>query len=103
MKRNTDHTHSKPIEETGYTPGPWRVADEQIQCEKPNQYGNFIVVTCQRELTVEDVANLHLIAAAPELLEACRQALNPSEYSNFWPNLRAAIAKATGRPTKEGK
>lgn len=54
-------------------------------------------------------ANAALIAAAPDLLEACKEALSFSETLNGGPfseglpsetesHLRAAIAKAEGKP-----
>ncbi len=53
-------------------------------------------------LTWEDHANAYLIAAAPDLLEACQMALDklgmhPDVHSHAEQILRNAIAEATGR------
>jgi len=52
--------------------GPWTVCDGAILSEKLNAYGNWIICGLDRARTDEDEANLRLIAAAPELLAACR-------------------------------
>ena len=46
----------------------------------------------------ETVANARLIDAAPELLEACRIALDETEGTAAHEFVIAAIAKATGAP-----
>lgn len=53
---------------SGHTPGPWKVMDGAIQCEKLNDYGNFIVVALGRDPTPQDEANLRLMAESPALL-----------------------------------
>ena len=57
-------------EEKMHTPGPWKVLDGAVLSEELNAYGNWIVVSCQRERTPQDEANLRLIASAPAMLEA---------------------------------
>lgn len=52
-----------------HTTNQWRVMDGAILSDKINDYGNFIVVSCERERTAQDDKNLALIAAAPELKE----------------------------------
>ena len=57
---------------TAHTPGPWAICDEQIWSSEINDY-----VCCIRrfgELTAQDEANARLIAAAPDLLAACKDA-----------------------------
>jgi len=111
-----------------HTPGPWRIAqDDPYKASESNLYdqkqvtaGEF-VITCipfgrTDELRKEAEANARLIAASPELLEACRFALkyhqHPEEMEDeaqkktagnvaMWEvvveKLRAAIASAEGR------
>ena len=91
-----------------YTKGPWKVLDGAILSDKINDYGNWIVASCNRDLTVEDGENLRLIAAAPDLLEACKelesylrknknvQNMNGPEYG-IWHRTISAIDKAEGR------
>ncbi|MPR62730.1 hypothetical protein D7027_13045 [Ochrobactrum intermedium] len=48
----------------------------------------------------EAVANMHLIAAAPDMYEALEAAANSAGFQYMWPNTRskieAALAKARG-------
>ncbi len=64
---------------TKHTKGPWHVLDGAILCEHVNDYGNFLIASFGRgdaPNTPEVFANARLIAAAPELLEACKEGLN---------------------------
>ncbi len=94
-----------------HTPGPWEVSDEAVLSKNLNEYGNWIVVNCQRELTAQDRANLQLIAAAPDLLHAvqvAREVFNsrldeehcladrPLDWSDLKRAMDAAITKAKG-------
>ena len=92
----------------GQVNNQWRVMDGAILSDKINDYGNFIVVSCERERTKQDEDNLNLIAMAPKLLESLKALLADIEdyqrinhlggennQSQF--NARAAIAKAEGR------
>ena len=80
-----------------HTPGPWRVLDGAILCKNVNQYGNWIVTGLNRERTAEDDANLLLMSAAPELLEALKywfdSKADPKKLAQM---AQAAIAKAEG-------
>ena len=69
-----------------YTPGPWKYGLEQYMTNppKPTNYGVFGDKTkfiCSIPLDAE--ANARLIAAAPELLEACKDYLSllDSDYT----------------------
>ena len=96
----------------GHTPGAWkafrffvaaegslrRIADCQSKMPGDPDYNDQAAID-------EDCANARLIAAAPELLEACRDALPYIEqyaatrYDHaFLSRLRAAILKAEGQP-----
>lgn len=56
------------------TPGPWEAKNGAVMCPDLNKYGNWIVAACDRERTEEDEANLVLLAAAPDLFDACYNA-----------------------------
>jgi len=83
-----------------HTPGPW----SQSGCEI---YAGEIRITGIIDFTwdrmVENQANLNLISAAPDILEALQMLLpqEPREADSYdramWENARAAIAKATGK------
>ena len=101
---------------SGHTPGPWRAA----RIKSPGRaaaafyiYGanakgkGARCVAHVKNSTIQPLAaNARLIAAAPEMLEACRQALTHIEVDETTHGrpfaagnvLRAAIAKATGEP-----
>lgn len=103
--------------ETKYTPGPWKVSPIGsrlfVESENQDDINDSLVVDIQLvddTASKTDFANAALIAAAPELLEACREMLRtltaPSrqlldttrqELAPWIPMLRAAIAKAEGR------
>lgn len=60
--------------------------------------GHCVVATVHGELRAEVDANAHLIAAAPELLEALQfvMAASGEQLSTAFEQAEAAIAKATG-------
>lgn len=88
-----------------HTPGPWEAMIEhnphryQIEIGSPE----WCPLASAWDTNEESVANAHLIAAAPELLEACKMLV---EYwmtgaavdgeSESADRVRAAIRKATG-------
>jgi hypothetical protein len=93
-----------------HTPGPWfNVADSYIHADYPNKNGQHIATVWANGGEKETVANAHLIAAAPELLEALlyfvlhgkdvvAYVASPEAYEK----MTAAIAKATGQNEAEG-
>jgi hypothetical protein len=102
--------------ETNHTPGPWELVTRECPIEPGETYTAIAhihhreVVGKHSEQDVchvstwgradgESTANARLIAAAPDLLEACRAALSvcEAESANWQAEIiRAAIAKATG-------
>jgi hypothetical protein len=108
-----------------HTPGPWRTefdsyggydcmtagqhirSDTKLICTV--DYGNYGNIRFDESPNLEADANACLIAAAPELLEACKYAVGRncgchSSTDKDWhgqhceiPRLRAAIIKAEGR------
>lgn len=95
-----------------HTPGPWTIgpADWMISQKHGVGWRNFPVrapgwydvatVYCDEDDAEQD-ANVNLIAAAPDLLEACKYMLENAEsqgWSEFMlGSARAAISKAEGR------
>lgn len=88
-----------------HTPGPWTRADRQVVVAEAPWMG--IATVSGSETDEQNFVNGNLIAAAPELLEACERAENEllellelDENSTSVPSvmfvLRAAIAKAKG-------
>jgi hypothetical protein len=92
-------------EDTKHTPGPWRIGDAGMTVFGPKVEGKLADIVAQLfrpKTTAESQirkANARLIAAAPDLLEACRAGLSvcEAESANWQAEIiRAAIAKATG-------
>lgn len=92
------------------TPGPWSVVYEHDERGQPAPTYRGLVcileVSPERRVSVvaeqgrpalpdEVDANARLIAAAPELLAACRDALKPFDGGTI-DRIEAAIRKATG-------
>lgn len=107
--------HISPNLQGQFTPGPWRSLRRYshgfVWIESPTGY---IACTEQHRIAgtfrshqkhYEALANADLIAAAPELLEACKEALKyfelldgPCEDTRKkWLLFKRAIAKAEGR------
>jgi len=92
-----------------HAPGPWTyIEDDAGYYLSSPSYGNFAVVhKSGRPDTVEmDAANAHLIAAAPELLQALKLcegnvsslcAARPYIYTPWLAEIRKAISEAEGR------
>jgi len=89
------------MEKTKYTPGPWDVEPDN------DRYGSYWINGAaekgEKLADMEDWANARLIAAAPDLLVACRVTANCLEAGGLGQDkplirqLRAAISKAEGR------
>ena len=59
-----------------FTPGPWRVEPEGVNADVDGSEYLVAVTDEDSELRVEEMdANARLIAAAPDLYEACEAAL----------------------------
>lgn len=99
-----------------HTPGPWELSEAQYKdgfgtyrrVEQVEQFGDVVASVCIRHavnhtLNAAGDANARLIAAAPDLLEACQALIahcdkNPPMGDSLWSvqQIRTAIAKATG-------
>jgi hypothetical protein len=84
------------------TPGPWKIRNHWItDSTEIVTIGTIQVVTpLDATLNIDlevgapsNPANAHLIAAAPDLLEACKYALQELEEENF-PHTKDALTKA---------
>lgn len=103
-----------------HTPGPWTIerrADDGhrsgaqlgiIRGPKKSQWIADVGLLHENDDRGGSLANAHLIAAAPELLEACIAALDEYEANDCDPEwcpamnaLRTAIAKATGKEARQ--
>ena len=86
---------------TQHTPGPWKLdgAANTGDLDIISPTGRIAMVDCEFSVETEDVltANARLIAAAPDLLHALRDAVEILEGTGLDASIqRAAIAKATG-------
>jgi hypothetical protein len=89
------------------TPGPWYVEGSKYDYDIiASEYRTIAKVFEDRESKYDPEfkagigkANAHLIAAAPELLEAAKRVASNTYFSvdDEFEQLRAAIAKAEGR------
>ena len=96
-----------------HTPGPWRAYTGEVRpqmmyrrniCILEESGERFMAVAADHHVdqVTEHEANAHLIAAAPDLLEACEEALQrlggrfQAEDMQAGRTLRAALAKARG-------
>lgn len=92
-----------------HTPGPWMMSASkrggfEIVADDRGTYGGPFVVASRSDVdhrSDESVANCALIAAAPDLLAACRMAYLAAGASGGWhdaimDSLRSAIIKAGG-------
>lgn len=97
---------------TKHTPGPWRV-EETDDSGQAIVRGEYIeICTCWHHsvglVEQEMWANARLIAAAPELLEAVKDAHDwlaafrdpPPEMQETLTKLRKTLVKATGEPSQ---
>lgn len=92
-----------------HTPGPWEVCRDSRGCQSVRAKSGFLAFTPSIQHyndptryideTEEAKANAHLIAAAPDMLEALKDVIQIVRVDE-WPRLsgkcRAAIAKAEG-------
>ena len=77
---------------TLHTPGPWPTRESATHVTVTNASGDAVFHDDKRIPGV--MADARLIAAAPELLDACKAALSADQH--YIEKCRAAIAKATG-------
>lgn len=75
-------TNSSGKMEQGHTPGPWRTSHNNEDKLSVRDYkDNQLCVVAYSQPTPTHLANAALIAAAPMLLEACRQAVECIKYA----------------------
>jgi hypothetical protein len=90
-----------------HTSGPWRLADEDGDTDILSQGGEHVVCMGHDYDEYGSIANQAdriLIAAAPDLLAACYQAVSVLKHFNYingdsveQKQIEAAIAKAEGK------
>jgi hypothetical protein len=86
-----------------HTPGPWRAELGDVPYAEFENEAWIVDCDAHSVCTLDgpadcNMANAHLIAAAPDLLAACEIALEASEHEHVRKALRAAIARATQTP-----
>jgi len=86
-----------------HTPGPWEVDGYRVGHPVGKHGFDLVARILQTDNATEDAANARLIAAAPDLLAACKAALESDDapFAISLPletTLREAIAKAEGVP-----
>ena len=91
-----------------HTPGPWHIPFYLSGAGGIGPADGYEIITCcccggvRGDSKEQIIANSRLIAAAPDLLEACESALTAmknndwNEHDSVFIGLRAAIAKAEG-------
>lgn len=99
-----------------HTPGPWTLAAERfgiaICGKRHHAEGESVIATVwtetpQRIPHADALANARLVAAAPDLLEACFAILSPGAFESaattaaLYDLVLAAVAKATGMSDSE--
>lgn len=81
------------------TPGPWCISSDAWVTDNDEDMAVAKISYYNREIDTQ-TANAHLIAAAPELLEALMDIINmeyePNESDTTYLKARKAIAKALG-------
>jgi len=93
------------MSETKFTPGHWKIVEDRVPSSLEVYGGTTAICECWRRANPEtEIANAHLIAAAPELYEAliaCAEVfagdtLYKGALVNALEKTRAALAKARG-------
>lgn len=92
-----------------HTPGPWLIenlhsrGDGDMACYEIAGPDGESIVECDGGYYPPHNGDMFLIAAAPDLLMACKEALNAFEHNSAidWDDLARAIAKAERKPTKK--
>jgi hypothetical protein len=82
---------------SGHTPGPWRLQHGVVEGWKIRLGDHRVEYFGDKD--DEGVANLRLMASAPDLLAACiamGNAITPAEVEAAYVVMSAAILKATG-------
>lgn len=86
--------------ETKHTPGPWNIVDDAPGVMAPKINARDTSWTIARLVRQsgpsEDNANARLIAAAPDLLAACKALMDPTRLQDAIDLALAAIARAEG-------
>ena len=85
---------------SGHTPGPWRICLGLICADTPKGQAELASVYKESEYVapLPHIANARLMAAAPDLLAACKASLEQMGLTKGHAAvLDAAIAKAEGR------
>jgi hypothetical protein len=94
--------------ETKHTQGKWvfdsegKLPSGSFQCSVFPEFDNDIdeIAVCWAKTEEECISNAKLIAAAPEMLEACERALQVLESENIFGQARLLLAAAIKKATE---
>lgn len=84
-----------------HTPGPWKADGDRIFSDRQRtEYKSSTTIAVTWDYTAESLANAHLIAAAPEMLEALERIsaafIDSKELKAAYDHANAVIKKAKG-------
>ena len=84
-----------------HTPGPWRAAPQPGQTVGVHTFTHCVMAGDDALADTLTEADAHLIAAAPDLLAACKAVRDLVEFhdvprAEIWQIIDAAVAKAEG-------
>ena len=87
--------------QSSFTPGPWEYMESSIVGPKLDDKETWLRPVVARFSTGVSLANLNLMLAAPELLEALTDCVEHMHWTQTqgeaaWKKAKAAIVKATG-------
>lgn len=83
-----------------HTPGPWHADETDVSDKYRYVFAHYGLICRVTLLDEHSEADAHLIAAAPDLLAACRALLDALPSATTYPAIaqaRAAIKSATGQ------
>lgn len=114
MTNPPHNRRGKGGEEMKFTPAPWKVVHEfNIEQAETRRgicsCGGYSNNRKVEETVKENIANAHLVAAAPEMYEALSRIkiLLDEKWSGYYgtvyPLIEAALSKAEGRDGREGE
>jgi hypothetical protein len=64
----------KEMKASKYTPGPWKVVNKGKNFYGVDSgLGNICILAAEEKKTIDKLSNVHLIAAAPDLLKALKE------------------------------
>lgn len=97
MKKKIEKRAFKEVEPLAHTAGPWKAKKEKDCYQIFALSSNHVNSGIRLVSSVYDPDDAMLISAAPDLLAACKQALDDGDDYAAMQSIKAAIAKAEGK------